>query len=399
MIIITFILFFINIVLEFTIKLFLFKIVYIKVFLLLSMLCLLYKIYTYPKRQRLRLSSLRRMKQFFPYQYKITSIWEELKSLCIWICYILIFVCGLLLLRFNNASREVNLKVSGQKLYDIFLKCDWISLMLNIGLITVSIALYYYGFSYIVKYFKFHSRRLHYYYYNGLIKNISFKYYFYNKLCDKLSYSTTDVYSKFADRSNYILYYLGLKKAYYRVFTSTYGNIHRSFNLITWEKPMPLGNLFYGYLNAYEHKLHLHLLCLIFIFDLFYNNGILKHIYMIMPYIFLYELWVRYSKMITFKNRIYDVVLHYFIHKPLLEVDDTFMTFGDRTFEKTDLQCIMINYVHNDFRDKEIIARWEKINREYNPVQLLETILGYPFYYTLFMCFVFYLINLYLTIS
>jgi len=357
------------------------------------MFYLFYKLYTYPKRQRLRLSSLRKIKQFLPYQYKITSIWDEIKSLCIWVCYILIFVFGLLCLRFNNTTKEVNLKVSAQKLYDIFLKCDWISLTLNIGLIIVSIAIYYYGFPYIVKYFKFHCRRIHYYYYNGSIKNTFFKHHFYNRLIDNLSYSTTGVYSKLADISNYIRYYLGLKRARYTIFTSSYENIHRSFNLITWEKPTPLERLFYGYLNAYEHKLHLHLLCIVFIFDVLCNNGLLKNIYIIMPYIFLYELWVRYSKMITFKNKMYDVVLHYFIHKPLLEVDDTYMTFGDRTFEKDYLIKEILPYVHNDFRDKEISARWENINRKYNPVQLLESILGYPFYYVLPIYLLIYFIS------
>lgn len=145
MIIVTLFLFFLNILIKFIFELFSFKLIVVKILLLLGMVYLLYKLYTYPKKQRLRLSSLRKLKQFFPYSYKIYTTSEEVKSLCISICYFLFFILGILTLRFYNTSREVNVTIILNKVYSIFVKTSVGNLILNISLIAVSLALYYYS--------------------------------------------------------------------------------------------------------------------------------------------------------------------------------------------------------------------------------------------------------------
>ena len=198
MILITF-LFFINIWIKIIFKLFFFKQIVLKILLLITSILLTAKLYYYPKQQRLRLSSLRKIRQFFPYQYKVPTFLNELKSLLINLSYFLLFILGVIFLRFYNTDREVDLRKVTQKLYSIFVESDWVNTLLNISLIVMMFILYYVGFPYIKKYFKFHLLRIHYLYYGN---EGSLRYSFYNALCNNSSYSTTMFYNKLVTASN-----------------------------------------------------------------------------------------------------------------------------------------------------------------------------------------------------
>ena len=111
---------FINLFYKFLVLLFVYNILLpVKVIFLILSLCCYYYIITYPKRQRLTLSGLRKWKTRFPLDYKLETFKDHMINIAILVLYVLIFVLGILWLRFRNSNRVVDLKVYYHTLFNI----------------------------------------------------------------------------------------------------------------------------------------------------------------------------------------------------------------------------------------------------------------------------------------
>lgn len=204
MIVISVTLFFINIILKYCIKLFLWNALLSKVALIIILNLVLLIIYYYPVYQRLRLSSLRKIKMHFPYNYIFKSKYDQAKSIIIFGIYILLFILGILGLRIYGRHRTVDLKHYYNYLVIIIKNSTYIDLIVNVIFIFLGVLLYYRLMQLALRFFKFHRVKLHLY----CVKYDTYIYY--HDIVSK--YITLHFYSSLSDKLSYFIYNLSLKK-------------------------------------------------------------------------------------------------------------------------------------------------------------------------------------------
>jgi hypothetical protein len=58
------------------------------------------------------------------------------------------------------------------------------------------------------------------------------------------------------------------------------------------------------------------------LYDIFFNSLVLTHIFKIMPYIFIYELLVRLSKVYDGLNTMHDLIIHDFLYASIQQITE-----------------------------------------------------------------------------
>jgi hypothetical protein len=96
------------------------------------------------------------------------------------------------------------------------------------------------------------------------------------------------------------------------------------------------------------------LLCVIF-YDMRYNNMILSHMYNILPFIFVYELWVKYSIFLMPWNLLSnDILVQLLYHRVVIhDYDKEYIYIYDgiseQLHEPSTIKTILTEYVFRDF--------------------------------------------------
>lgn len=81
----------------------------LKFVLLISFIFIFHYIKIYPKLQRLKLSNLRKIRRKFPNKYILKTYNDHIINILIIIIYPLVFIFGILYLRFSNINKSINL--------------------------------------------------------------------------------------------------------------------------------------------------------------------------------------------------------------------------------------------------------------------------------------------------
>jgi hypothetical protein len=153
----------------------------------------------------------------------------------------------------------------------------------------------------------------------------------------------TSIINKLHTLISYIFHYLKLKKYPDNCEESL------SFKIAVYK--IPLENLVYQYLSKVKYIIHYIILVTVIVYDISFNSLVLIHMFKIMPYIFIYELLVRLSKVYDGLNTMHDPIVHDFLYAPIQQITPDDYQIGSFNLTKEDLNNIITKYVYTDLND------------------------------------------------
>lgn len=122
--------------------LFNYNLILLKAIIILISISISLYIYLYPITRRLTLSKLRKWKYRFPNDYKLVTYKDHIVNITIILSYFLVFILGILWLRFHNTDRVIDLKIYYNQLYNVYIYTSILSISLNITLLLCLLLLY-----------------------------------------------------------------------------------------------------------------------------------------------------------------------------------------------------------------------------------------------------------------
>ena len=327
-----------------------YKLLFIVKSIILS-LCvyLLYYIQTYPIRRRRTLSKLRKWRYRFPNNYKLKTRKDHIINITILLIYVLIFIVGFLWLRFRNSKRSIDLVVYYDKICKVIMITPLHHTIINLLLLVCIFLLYIKLLTLLMKYFKLQFIKRHIYLSNPL--NTHLPSYYYMEFVDRYYYRyihLTSIINKLHTFISYIFHYLKLKKYPDNCEESL------SFKIAVYK--IPLENLVYQYLSKVKYIIHYIILLIVIVYDISFNSLVLTHMFKIMPYIFIYELLVRLSKVYDGLNIMHDLIIHDLLYTSIQQITDDEYQVGSFSLTKKDINNIITKYVYTDLIDTDNTA-------------------------------------------
>jgi len=231
--------------------------------------------------------------------YKIKDNLDKLLSFAILILYLFFFVGGVFLLRIYNTKKTYDLSEAYNKLYCSVVQTSGSALIINILFVFTLLFAFIQALTFFTRAAKRPWIRLH------------------------------------------IYYYRDSEKPYFR-FVHFF--LRKSYNVAAWKilEMTPFENKIVLKFSLVYHLtmlitcLHYMTLLIVVLYDLFYNNFTLCYVYKFLPYIFLYDIYIRlsalYSKidfMINADHLLYDYM--YATHVQVLDKD--YVILDNSTYE------------------------------------------------------------------
>ncbi len=221
-------------------------------------------------------------------KYKIRDNKDKYKSFIIIFIYIILFIICVLYLRMVNSYNPPNLKEIYYKTTLIMSNSTLFVNIINVTLCIMFIISYIIILISIFKYVKKHIIKFHIYY-----------------------------------REN---------KKYYNTITRFYFN-YSVYSVPNYEFLITKGLLGFSFryhIVTILKILHYIILLIIFVYDFTYNNYILQHTYKILPYIFIYQTYIKISDFYNDVNSMHDQLLYNLAYKEgVLIVKDEILFNGD----------------------------------------------------------------------
>lgn len=357
MIIINLIITFFRIILEFLILLFKHDYVFlliIKIIISLLITSIIYYLYYYYKKNY-KFSRKYAMKSYKTISFTLITL----------ILYYSIFLLGFLCIRFYNTNKKLNLDVITINLLNIIKQNTFFNLFITFYFFVSIIILLKYLYHILMQNIKFHKHRL--YYFTFLRQD------FFEKIFWFITFNLTIknlIRLLINQNIAYILYFFNVIRLEEKFIKLDKMGFRFRYELL--DKLPRFALLFTQFFIYKAFVLHYYLLCLVFMYDMFFNSYTLQYIYKIMPYIFIYELIVRMSKSILVKNREYDTFLAYYLYATCSEKNEYIITLGGRTWTQENAYDIIADYAFNNFVDKNFEDFYLKPDK-YDPFDIYDT--------------------------
>jgi hypothetical protein len=323
----------------FLLKVFLFDIIYIKLLVLVLSLIVIYILKTYPRVRLRKLSQLRkrRFKRILKYALhtKISHIW----NIFILSTYIGIFFFGFLWLRLLNRNYSTDLSDYYNKFLKSLADLSLTMHIVNILLLICIIIIYIMFLSRISNYAKFHIIKRHLYH----ASSENYKVY-QLKLLNFISKFTMDQPLMFiCNRISVIFNHL--RKYVYPTYETL--SLDEKDNLETTYL-FKLEKLLTKYILRVLYKIHYIILIIVIIHDIYYNQYVLTNVFIILPWVFLYDIYIRISRFIQGLWYPFDELIHDFMYKPIIPLTKEEASFGQRLVNLDEFNLITKRYLENN---------------------------------------------------
>lgn len=242
-------------------------------------------------------------------EYRMNNNFDIFISISIVISYICIFCGGIFYLRILNSNNTLNLILFIKKTYQLILQQNFLDISINFSIILSSIAIYLLIIVLLIKLFNKHYIKIHLYY------------------CSSLTNFYTKVVRYFENYLNYITlisninFYFDNMFDLYHIFI---GGFSLRYHLIVFIK-----------------NIHYMLLIIIIIFDIFFNNFTLHYMYKILPFVFIFDIYLRACNFYNGLSFLYNVdhVLHDYLS------GKNFIIFKDKNEIWIDYQSYQLDFV------------------------------------------------------
>jgi hypothetical protein len=126
-------------------------------------------------------------------------------------------------------------------------------------------------------------------------------------------------------------------------------NIFRKFEL-NLSRPSHKNKLYYAYRFIAESQYYIHhvFVFIILVYDMIFNNFILEHMFTILPFIFIYNIWILLCKFDNGLNPLADNILYHFFYSSSSMLDNDHMQLGPLTIETNTMKRIYMFYIKTD---------------------------------------------------
>jgi hypothetical protein len=292
--------------------------IFFKVVVILSLLSLLTFLY-YPK-------DLGNDIEVIATRYRIHNNHEKIFTFCMILLYFAIFVGGIFYLRYRNKDNTVELKPIFIKVYQALLDNTLYVNIIFIILTYIAILIK------IVNFFKVYIVKMHLFY----------------QLYEDPKYTAQE--NSYYD--NWYQYYIENK------FMRDYGFNYLISTLgckfpILYTKIGKYSIKYYIYIIM--EKIHYIILLLILVYDIFFNNAILYHVYGIFPYIFIYDVYLKFNAFYNNLDMQYSAdrtaAKYIYVQKLIILNDEEVYLDGD-LYEIKPLVDVMVIYVKHNLNGK-----------------------------------------------
>lgn len=338
------------------VKLFMFT--FISKSILISLLIfLLYLLKKYPRRRFKKLSQQRKYKfnSFMKYAMK-TKKEHVINLIILFMGFCIFFIC-IILLRFYNIEKNIDLLEKKDIIYNLYLNTNKLDFFITCLIFVLIFILYILNIIRLGNYFKFHLIKRHIYLvgnYNTpdkdswyvliFLQNIIDKiniYNIHNNICDK---KIPELYKKF-----YFLKKIKIKPENWSFLsqkeqTKFYKQspVHPSWFVYKYN----IDKILYYFLIGW----HYFLLLLVFFYDIFYNNYNIQLIFMVLPWTLFFDFYLRISKFFNDLDINYDIYINTVIYGNNLELinKDTFKIDGE-FYDLNNFKKIYETYILRNF--------------------------------------------------
>lgn len=302
------------------------------------------------KKEPIKLSSLKNkdflkkffMKTTFYHIYNITFI------LIFSLTYLNIFF----FLRINSFNKEVNLKEYYFLIKRLIQQHTFAEFFINSFLVLLLLSLYLLLLIKIITYFKFHIIKRHLY----SVSNIKYVL-FILKLSHTLNFKTKIAiyFCDFIDNiyANYFFPYLKKKKNHNYSQLSLSNKYKEDLRF----PPEP-----YVFAKKYKinsiacflfYKGHYLILCFAIFFDITFNNYILYLFFKMLPFIFIYDIFIKVSLFLNQLHISSDEVINKYLYENIYYVNNNYAYFGEDLIDLKHFNKIYRKYVLNNFVCKD----------------------------------------------
>ena len=316
----------------FLLYIFILKYFIVKIIFLIICIYFLHYLNTEHIRRRKVLSKLRAWKLRLINDYPIHNFKEHLWNLFILILYPLIFVGGILWLRFNNTAKYIDLLRFYYEFKYIIENNTNINIITSFTIIVILLVIYFKLLSKIKNYFKFqYSRRLIY-----LDNN---KCYFDNP--NNLLHKILNRHNKRIEYYNFMSWFRD-----HFFFTPngitliTRRTLYKVLTFFSVEKDLQykiVGSISRFY-RIFRYNIHYIIMFILIFYDIVFNNLILVLIFKALPYIFIYDVMVKLNKFFDTWNPYYDSMLNGMLYGKVELIFNTYYEINGRgPYEPEDL--------------------------------------------------------------
>lgn len=342
---INFIILLLNFIANILISIFLFENFWLKLFLILITSIIVY-FFKYPRKRRFRkLSLLRKYKNknnFLNLILKTKT--EHVWNISVLSSFVLVFIIGFFLLRYKNVGRDVDLKEIFYTLYSLMSILSLNVILLNAILFINIILIYIFISKKITKYYKYHFMKRHFY-------SMSFSYEPYNVYTKIIYEHTLTIYNKITSLIFKFVNYLSLS-----IFKERLNNLEFQLKIIPYESKL---NRFLLHLIK---TIHYYVLIFVLLSDLYYNNFHLIYLYKILPFVFIYDLVVRYFRFViklsVYHDALLKIVLYNFDYIDTIHEGNIYFKNDVSNIDLNDFTIAVNVYMEADF-NKQAIEDYE----------------------------------------
>lgn len=226
--------------------------------------------------------------------YKIANNFSKALTFAILFIYILIFILGIFYLRLSNQQKITDLKVILDNIYSNILAHTIFCNFINITLFILLLITYIYALAKLLSFFRRYWIKLHIYYAQH--------------------------------NDNWYIKYI---YDFYRKFH--YHHLLTNFSLIKYPKIGEiLGKKLLGFSLKYHllmliRNIHYIILIIVFLYDIVYCNFVLNTMYNMLPFLFVYDLYIRFCNLFSNLDHMYmaDYTAHAFIYANTIKVINT----------------------------------------------------------------------------
>jgi hypothetical protein len=252
------------------------------------------------------------------------TIGKQLTNICIIMLFIIFFIGGVFFIRFSNINRSINLPQIYERIFEFYLRTDVLNLVMIIILLISLIILYIQMFQLLVRVFKYNviKRHIWFYKYTGYGKKFSVvqRYCRLHQFDKQFKYKLIDKYFWFIYYTNgYAFMCINLKRVTIQTLEIKVCIWLCNENRFYYNKIQPYFKGFHQDMLKITpfiiFKGHYILLILTILYDLFFNKGILEHMFILLPFVFIYEMYYKMSKFIYYIQWDYDELLYKVIYQ------------------------------------------------------------------------------------
>lgn len=289
------------------------------------------------------------IKDNFPDKYKLITRADHFYNILLLLIYSSFFTIGILFLRFQNMERSLDLMSYIKTLLLLINTVSFFSIILNILLIGFLVGVYWAIMILVGRYYKYHIIKRHIYLSDGKAITFYDNLYIYITKVDinAFCYQAYLVLNLLYRCCNFHMLRIILTHKNKLQLFKRYLSADKGFNYV-------IDVFFRLFLKEVKFIIH-HIICIIIlIYDILFNNMILIHVFQILPYVFIYEIWVRITKFYSYIHPNNDNILYSLLYDSSTidrELGLIYTSSGELTME--DFQDIVFNYLFTGLISKD----------------------------------------------